>query len=183
MKEENSLENSSSPNTSSGKKSTNRYNLIWKYFREGGSLPVVILSFLGFIISQVSRTVTQYWLTIVTESAKISNETENKIRLNESDCLSERCNGEFFNLTETGISNEGWTHQFDITNNMRIYAYLVGSSLILVVAHLIFFYAMCMKSSINIHNGMARAILKAPMYFFDMNPIGDEDLQPFIIEF
>ena len=169
----------SSPWTYYEKKSTNRYNLIWKYFREGGSLLIVMLSLFGFIVSQVSRTVTQYWLTIVTESAKISNGTDISHHLNVSDRLREGCNDQIFNFSESEINNKGWTSdQFDITTNMTIYAYLVGSSLIVITIHLFLFYVICTKSSINIHNGMARAIFKAPMHFFDRNPIGNE-LQSF----
>lgn len=179
--EEDSLEDSP-PSTPLNKKSTNRYNLIWKYFREGGSLRIVMLSFLGFIISQVGRTVAQYWLTVVTESAKVSNGTEiNHLNMNISDCLRKGCHDQFFNLTETEISNKGWTHQFDIMTSMTIYAYLIGTSLTVIGIHHIFFYAMCMKSSINIHNGMARSVLKAPMHFFDRNPIGNNLQSSFII--
>lgn len=138
-----------------------------------------MLSLFGFIVSQVSRTVTQYWLTIVTESAKILNGTEISHHLNVSDSLREGYIDQIFNFSESEINNKGGTpDRFDVMSNMTIYAYLVGSSLIVITAHLILFYVICTKSSINIHNGMARAILKAPMHFFDRNPIGNE-LQSF----
>ena len=142
------------PNASSvedrKKAADDRFKLIWKYLRQGGSMPVIIRSFLGFIVTQFGRNVTHYWLTIVTESA-----------------ASEVSNG-----TET-MNHHDWRYQFDMTTNMNIYAILIGSSVIIVMVNLIFFYLICMKSSINIHNGMTQAILRAPMHFFDRKPMGN----------
>ncbi len=132
-----------------GKKSfDNRFNLIWKFLREGGSFPVIVLSFFGFITAQFGRNITNYWLTIVTESASK-------------------------NLSKSEMTNHhDWRYQFDMTTNMNIYAVLIGTSVIIVMVDLIFFYLICIKSSINIHNGMTRAVLTAPMHFFDSNPMG-----------
>jgi len=112
-------------------------------------LPVIILSLFGFIVAQFGRNVTHYWLAVVTESASnVSNGFEM-------------------------ITHHDWRYQFDMTTNMNIYAILIGSSVIIVMVNLIFFYLICMKSSIDIHNEMTRAILRAPMHFFDRNPMGN----------
>ncbi len=56
--------------------------------------------------------------------------------------------------------------------DVHIYTGLVSVAFLLILMNYIIYYVICMNSSISIHNGMSRAILRAPMNFFDMNPTG-----------
>lgn len=164
------------------KKKINRSSMIWNYLREGGSLTMILLSSFFFLIMQFSKSVEQYWLTIVTESAKISNDAnyENfNYCANTTVCMPLR-EGFLQSFNSTIFQNEqensevmnDWLKPFDTRTNIYIYSLLIGSSVIIILMNLVLFYIICLNSSISIHNGMTRAVLKAPMHFFDCNPIG-----------
>ena len=60
------------------------------------------------------------------------------------------------------------------TNNivLGIYVSLVGGSSIMTCLSIIFLFAALMSSSEKLHDKMTLAILKAPVLFFDTNPVG-----------
>ena len=53
-----------------------------------------------------------------------------------------------------------------------IYAGLIIALFVLALMRTISFFVMCMKSSIKLHNKMFSTILRAPIYVFDVNPVG-----------
>ena len=54
-----------------------------------------------------------------------------------------------------------------------IYAGLIIALFVLALMRTISFFVMCMKSSIKLHNKMFSTILRAPIYVFDVNPVGE----------
>ncbi|XP_020619325.1 multidrug resistance-associated protein 4-like [Orbicella faveolata] len=58
------------------------------------------------------------------------------------------------------------------TDNLYIYAALVGGAFLLSVTRATMFYNALSNSSKNLHNSMMSALLKAPVLFFDANPVG-----------
>lgn len=58
------------------------------------------------------------------------------------------------------------------TDNLYIYAALVGGAFLLSVTRATMFYNALLNSSKNLHNSMMSALLKAPVLFFDTNPVG-----------
>uniref|UniRef100_H2YL84 Uncharacterized protein n=1 Tax=Ciona savignyi TaxID=51511 RepID=H2YL84_CIOSA len=62
--------------------------------------------------------------------------------------------------------------KFDNTFYIIVYASLVGLCTLLLYARSISQFYYCVQSGIRMHDKMFNAILKAPMRFFDVNPVG-----------
>ena len=56
--------------------------------------------------------------------------------------------------------------------NVGVYASCVGAAVLFTTLRGNFFFQALLRSSEKLHNKMATAILKAPVLFFDSNPIG-----------
>ena len=56
--------------------------------------------------------------------------------------------------------------------NLYIYAGLVGMALVLSLLRALFFFNMALNSSQILHDHMLAAVLRAPVVFFDTNPVG-----------
>ena len=62
-----------------------------------------------------------------------------------------------------------------LTDNQRIgiYGGLLGSLTILAVLRAILFFILMLNASRVVHNRMFARILRAPILFFDTNPVGE----------
>ena len=69
------------------------------------------------------------------------------------------------NSTENVIDSER-------TQNISIYVGLVAGCIILSLTRALLFFHILINSSHHLHNRMFAAILRAPIYFFDSNPVG-----------
>lgn len=58
------------------------------------------------------------------------------------------------------------------STNVGIYAGSVAVVVLLTIMRAYFFFMAVLKSSEKLHNNMTTAILKAPVLFFDSNPVG-----------
>ena len=56
--------------------------------------------------------------------------------------------------------------------NLTIYGGLVGAAFILLVIRAFGFYSVSLRSSERLHDKMVVAVLHAPVFFFDSNPVG-----------
>ena len=56
--------------------------------------------------------------------------------------------------------------------NLTIYGGLVGAAFILLVIRAFGFYLVSLRSSERLHDKMVVAVLHAPVFFFDSNPVG-----------
>ena len=56
--------------------------------------------------------------------------------------------------------------------NLAIYGGLVGAAFILLVIRAFGFYSVSLRSSERLHDKMVVAVLHAPVFFFDSNPVG-----------
>ena len=63
-----------------------------------------------------------------------------------------------------------------LTTNQRIgiYAGTTAAAILINFARTIAFYFVCVNASRVLHNRMFAAILRAPVLFFDTNPIGEQ---------
>ena len=70
--------------------------------------------------------------------------------------------------------NSSDSDSYDLTTNQRIgiYGGIVFAAIILVFSKTILNYLFCISASRNLHNKMFRSILRAPVLFFDTNPVG-----------
>ena len=58
------------------------------------------------------------------------------------------------------------------SQDFSIYGYLVGAAFLLSTARAAMFLFALINSSMNLHNLMLSAVVKAPVLFFDTNPVG-----------
>jgi len=63
---------------------------------------------------------------------------------------------------------------YDLSTNkiIGIYGGIVCGSVILVITRSVLTFMICIAASHNLHKKMFRAILRAPILFFDTNPVG-----------
>ena len=47
------------------------------------------------------------------------------------------------------------------------------STIVVTISKAVFSYVICLNASRNLHNKMFKAILQAPILFFDTNPVGE----------
>lgn len=64
------------------------------------------------------------------------------------------------------------TDTLTLKQNATIYTILIASLFVLTLVRTTCFFVTCMRASINLHNSLFRSVLKAPIKFFDYNPIG-----------
>ena len=56
--------------------------------------------------------------------------------------------------------------------NLGIYGAIVGALCVSSMVRTIYFFVICMKSSVKLHDKMFESIIRAPCRFFDTNPVG-----------
>ena len=56
--------------------------------------------------------------------------------------------------------------------NLIIFGCLVGASIILLLVRAFSFYLVSLRCSERLHDKMVMAIVQAPVFFFDLNPVG-----------
>lgn len=86
----------------------------------------------------------------------------------------------FFNVTALGVFLNVWLAKMVTKSieeqrtktNLFIYVGLVGTTLVLSVFRAFLFFHVSLRSSKQLHDRMTTALLKAPLLFFDTNPVG-----------
>jgi ABC-type bacteriocin/lantibiotic exporter with double-glycine peptidase domain len=58
------------------------------------------------------------------------------------------------------------------TNDVIVYSALITGLFLTSLLRSTTFYAMCMRSSVNLHNSIFYRLLRAPISVFDNNPVG-----------
>merc|ERR1719209_332005 len=56
--------------------------------------------------------------------------------------------------------------------NLGIYGAIVGALCVISMVRTMYFFVICMKSSVKLHDKMFESIIRAPCRFFDTNPVG-----------
>ena len=69
---------------------------------------------------------------------------------------------------------ENVTSNFELSNNQRIgiYSGIVGGAVTIVTLRAVLTFLICLAAVRTLHNKMFRSILRAPILFFDINPVG-----------
>ncbi|XP_065897567.1 ATP-binding cassette sub-family C member 4-like isoform X2 [Dysidea avara] len=119
------------------------------YVKAGGNAILAFLLIAVFLASQGSIVTTTWWLS------RWSSEGGS-------------CSPQLKNVTFNDTSN------FDLTTNqwIGIFGALLGGSVLITVFKSIFAYIICLNASRNLHNKMFKSVLRAPILFFDTNPVG-----------
>ena len=82
----------------------------------------------------------------------------------------ESCSAQLANISFNATSD------FDLTTHQRIgiYGGIVAFVVVATVIKAGFSFVTSLNSSRNLHNKMFKAILRAPILFFDTNPVGKQ---------
>ena len=56
--------------------------------------------------------------------------------------------------------------------NLGVYGAIIGVLCVTSMVRTIYFFVICMKSSVKLHDTMFESIIRAPCRFFDTNPVG-----------
>ncbi|KAJ8929216.1 hypothetical protein NQ314_018095 [Rhamnusium bicolor] len=144
-----------------------------KYLRAGGNLCKIILLCAAFVISQITASATDYFVTIwvnVEQWRSVNTVTINNNTI---------ANDTYFStpMADPTISSKS-TFNFILdgiltnTNAIIIYSCLVLTTMTLTITRSLSFFRFCMTASTRLHNLMFNKIVYATMWFFNTNPPG-----------
>ncbi|XP_054168884.1 ATP-binding cassette sub-family C member 4-like [Oppia nitens] len=73
---------------------------------------------------------------------------------------------------EQDVINFDWVRRLDSNWMLIIFALMTGGLFLLSLVRTTIFFTICMRSSITLHNRLFESVIRAPISFFDNNPIG-----------
>ncbi|XP_069495246.1 ATP-binding cassette sub-family C member 4 isoform X2 [Ambystoma mexicanum] len=124
------------------------FRLYRKYFKAGGNYLVIVILFLLNVLAQVFYVLQDWWLSYW------ANEQEK------------------LNVTTNGNSTGVGTPQLDLNMYLSVYAGLTFATIVFGVLRSLLVFHVLVGAAQNFHNQMFQSILRAPVLFFDRNPIG-----------
>uniref|UniRef100_A0A8C5U3W5 Multidrug resistance-associated protein 4 n=1 Tax=Malurus cyaneus samueli TaxID=2593467 RepID=A0A8C5U3W5_9PASS len=119
-----------------------------KYFTAGANYFVIFILILLNILAQVAYVLQDWWLSYW------ANHQEK------------------LNLTTNGNNGTNETEHLDLDFYLGIYAGLTVATILFGIIRSLLVFQVLVNSGQNLHNKMFQSILKAPVLFFDRNPIG-----------
>ena len=134
----------------------------WKYFRSGAGALSFSFFILNCIIAEFLFCASDYWLNLWTEA-------EGQIR---SPFLTNTTLSSIITKDKEEPIND--QNDFVLDRNMGIYVYsaIIGGVFFFGYLRSAHFYAISTTASVKLHDNMFHAILRAPISFFDQNPVG-----------
>ncbi|XP_034041901.1 multidrug resistance-associated protein 4-like [Thalassophryne amazonica] len=117
-----------------------------KYFRVGANILVLVLLISLNVLAHVTFRLQDWWLACWASEQKHINATQH-------------LNGSF-------------PQQLDLDLYLGVYAGLTGASVVFGFLRCLVFFNVLVSSAQTLHNRMFNAILRTPVRFFDINPIG-----------
>ena len=122
--------------------------IYWLYIRAGAGIFLLPLLITSNLTTQLLFNGSDYYLSLWTESER------NKF----------------------GGINVAYTKTFvddlDRQTNIIIYSCLIGGLFLFSLVRTTAFYIICMRASVTLHNRLFESVIRAPISFFDNNPIG-----------
>ncbi|RMC06825.1 hypothetical protein DUI87_16273 [Hirundo rustica rustica] len=119
-----------------------------KYFSAGANYFVIFILLVFNILAQVAYVLQDWWLSYWANH-------EEKL-----------------NLTTNGNNGTNETDHLDLNFYLGIYAGLTVATILFGIIRSLLVFQVLVNSGQNLHNKMFQSILKAPVLFFDRNPIG-----------
>lgn len=127
--------------------------MYWKYFRAGANVVMLVLLLLLNLLAQTFYILQDWWLSYwATEQEKLDHNTNNT------------------NTNNTSAGNT--TQQLDLNFYLGIYAGLTGATIVFGFMRCLIMFNALVSSAEMLHNRMFNSILRTPVRFFDINPIG-----------
>jgi len=124
------------------------FSIYLQYFTSGGGIISVFFLILSCLITQAISSGSDYWLTIWTNASQHRNVTGN------------------------ATIASSWKDKLDDDTAIYVYSALISGVFIFTLIRTLHFFILCMFSSIKLHNEMFKAVIRAPLRFFDRNPVG-----------
>ncbi|XP_063248377.1 ATP-binding cassette sub-family C member 4 isoform X2 [Prinia subflava] len=118
-----------------------------KYFTAGANYFVIFILLVFNILAQVAYVLQDWWLSYWANQEKL-------------------------NLTTNGNNGTNETEHLDLSFYLGIYAGLTVATILFGIIRSLLVFRVLVNSGQNLHNKMFQSILKAPVLFFDRNPIG-----------
>nr|XP_025975233.1 multidrug resistance-associated protein 4 isoform X3 [Dromaius novaehollandiae] len=119
-----------------------------KYFTAGANYFVIFILLLFNILAQVAYVLQDWWLSYWAN------------------------NQEKLNVTTNGNNGTNETEHLDLNFYLEIYAGLTVATILFGIIRSLLVFQVLVNSGQTLHNKMFQSILKAPVLFFDRNPIG-----------
>ncbi|NWH79683.1 MRP4 protein, partial [Piaya cayana] len=119
-----------------------------KYFTAGANYFVIFILLIFNILAQVAYVLQDWWLSYW------ANHQEK------------------LNVTTNGNNGANETEHLDLNFYLGIYAGLTVATILFGIIRSLLVFQVLVNSGQNLHNKMFQSILKAPVLFFDRNPIG-----------
>ena len=124
--------------------------IYWVYLRSGAGIIMLPILLLSNIVTQVVFTGSDYWLsqwTSYQENQVLAKETNHTVW-------------------------KSWMVTEDQNTNIIIYSCLVAFLFVFSIVRTVAFFTTCMRASVKLHNRLLKAVIRAPIAFFDKYPIG-----------
>ncbi|XP_050968338.1 multidrug resistance-associated protein 4 [Labeo rohita] len=131
--------------------------MYWKYFKAGANIIMLILLVLLNLLAQIFYILQDWWLSYwATEQEKLDFPSFN------------------FNSTNdtNGNNSINATQELNLHFYLGIYAGLTGATIIFGFMRCLMMFNALVSSAETLHNRMFNSILRTPVRFFDINPIG-----------
>ncbi|KAJ8012699.1 hypothetical protein DPEC_G00045600 [Dallia pectoralis] len=124
------------------------FHLYLKYFRAGANILVFLVLVLLNLLAHMSYILQDCWLAYwATEQ-------------------------EHLNGMEIHLNGSNGTEQLDLDLYLGVYAGLTGTTIVFGFLRSLLFFNVLVSSAQSLHNRMFAAILRSPVRFFDVSPIG-----------
>ncbi|RWS14111.1 ABC transporter-like protein 16, partial [Dinothrombium tinctorium] len=119
----------------------------WVYIKSGAGWFLLPLISFVMVATQVLFTASDWWLSEWTDSEERKH----------------------WNISTTIHT---FVDDFSIEGNIIIYTIQIVVLFILSLSRAVLFFVICMRASVKLHDRLFRGIVRAPISFFDKNPIG-----------
>uniref|UniRef100_A0A671RW81 Multidrug resistance-associated protein 4 n=1 Tax=Sinocyclocheilus anshuiensis TaxID=1608454 RepID=A0A671RW81_9TELE len=132
-------------------------HMYWKYFRAGANVLMLILLVLLNLLAQTFYILHDWWLSYwATEQEKLDFSSSN---------ISST-------IGTNGTFGTNTTQELNLDFYLGIYAGLTGATVIFSFMRFLIMFNALVNSAETLHNRMFNSILRTPVRFFDINPIG-----------
>lgn len=150
-------------------------SVYWKYCRSGGSVFFILFAFALAFLSQGMFHYMDFWLAEWTTHNQRMNAQNLEEFEHSTFNLTVQANEASANQTTSHVASADVCY---VTVDSQLYKILQYSLLMLVLfmstfARTISFFLLCLKCCINLHNSIFRRLLRAPLQFFENNPMGE----------
>ncbi|CAH1780700.1 unnamed protein product [Owenia fusiformis] len=150
-----------------------------QYFKAGGGVPAIIFLLFLCILTQVGYVMCDFWLSYWSNKEV---EYNMKRSIQDENLTSIYTTNTTHNSTDSDIYTQPWLNisggtENEITPVDRNYYLYIWSGitigvLVFSMARALYFFHMLVNAAETLHKMMFKSIVRAPVYFFDTNPVG-----------